>query len=71
VRAWGEDTHSELEFLGYNKEEGEALPFLGDIFNRQVGITVDMRRPKWSQTETGPLIGSPPLSCLTFVSLDL
>jgi hypothetical protein len=49
----------------------EAIPLLGDIFSRQAWITVGAHRPKWTQSETGPSIGSPPQPCLTFVSPDL
>jgi hypothetical protein len=82
ARAWGEDTPSEHESLEGDDEDGEggevtppphspwceALPFLGDIFNRQVGIIVGACQPKQPLTETGSSTCSPPQPYLALVS---
>jgi hypothetical protein len=46
----------------------EALPLLGDIFRMQVGIVIDARRPKWTQTGTRPSTILPPQTRLALVA---
>jgi hypothetical protein len=36
------------------------LPSLGDLFGRQAGIFVGVRRSKWPRMETGPSTDPPP-----------
>jgi hypothetical protein len=87
VRAQGEDTPSKPESSREedeekDKDEGEVNPpphslpceaihLLGDIFSRQAGNVVGARQPKWTQTEAGPLTGSPLPPLLKLVSPDL
>jgi hypothetical protein len=65
VRAWVQETPSELESLGGgDEEEGEVtppphspphedLPSPDDLFSQQAGISVGVRRPKCPRTGTG------------------
>jgi hypothetical protein len=66
----GEGTPSKPKPMQEDKEEEVTppplsplrgdLPSLGDIFHRQMGVIVDARRSKWTQTEIGLSAGSPP-----------
>jgi hypothetical protein len=47
------------------------LPSLGDIFSRQVGISVSSQWSKQRRTETRSSTGPPPQPCLALVSLDM
>jgi hypothetical protein len=49
----------------------EVLPSLGDIFSRQVGISIGAHRPKQPRMETGSWTGSPLQPRLVLVSPDL
>jgi hypothetical protein len=49
----------------------EEFPALGDIFSRQVGITVGTCLLKWPRMDTGPSTGPPSQPYVPLVSPDL
>jgi hypothetical protein len=49
----------------------EEFPALGDIFSRQVGITVSTCLLKWPRMDTGPSTGPPSQPYVPLVSPDL
>jgi hypothetical protein len=71
VREWGEESPAEFDSLAEEEEEGGSKSASPVSSMRSPSLVLCHRRPKRTQTGTGPSASSPQKPCLMPVSFDL